>query len=543
MNESHSLIIIRRSVITARSVALLSALALVPVACSDEGPSELDGDVGRGGSAAGAAGVMGGSGGSTGGTGSATGGSAGSTGGATAGSGGSTSGTGGTGGTGGTAGGSGSGGSNEGGAGGNDSGGQGGDSAEDDPGLVFDDSYAPGVGFIAFGESTNNVTIDGSVAHSGSASLKVEVPASGYTGGAFVAAANLDLSAYDAVTFWARASVAHSLNTCGLGDDAAGGFSLRAELGAAALTTEWTKIVIPIPSAAQLSAENGMFHFAEADSEAYTIWLDDIRYETLGTISAPAPLLASVEHELSVGSTYAVTGTTVTYSVDGSERTLDVAPGYFDYDSSDENVATVDGEGVVTGVAEGTTAITAELVGVAATGSVTIDVYQPTSPEQAAPTPTRDEIDVISLFSNAYTNVTVDTWSASWDVADVADSVIETNDLKAYTNLSYAGVEFIANQIDATAMTHVHFDVWLPSATVFKVKLVDFGANAAYGGGDDTDFELTKDALTPQTWQSLDFALADFTGLASREHLAQMVIASSAGATVYFDNVYFYVAE
>lgn len=35
-------------------------------------------------------------------------------------------------------------------------------------------------------------------------------------------------------------------------------------------------------------------------------------------------------------------------------------------------------------------------------------------PTDAPPAPTQDEANVISLFSDAYTDVTVDTWRTSW---------------------------------------------------------------------------------------------------------------------------------
>ena len=82
-------------------------------------------------------------------------------------------------------------------------------------------------------------------------------------------------------------------------------------------------------------------------------------------------------------------------------------------------------------------------------------------PTAAAPTPTRLAADVISLFSNTYTNVPVDTWSAGFDLADVADVKIAGNDIKKYTNLQFAGIEFMSRQINATSMTHFHLDVLL----------------------------------------------------------------------------------
>ena len=85
----------------------------------------------------------------------------------------------------------------------------------------------------------------------------------------------------------------------------------------------------------------------------------------------------------------------------------------------------------------------------------------------------------------------VSTWSADWDFADVSDETVGTDDIKKYENLAYAGIEFASPTIDASTMTHFHIDAWTPvavtGATEFKVKLVDFGADGAFGGGDDVD--------------------------------------------------------
>jgi hypothetical protein len=60
----------------------------------------------------------------------------------------------------------------------------------------------------------------------------------------------------------------------------------------------------------------------------------------------------------------------------------------------------------------------------------------------------------------------------------------------------------------------------MPAATTLQIKLVDFCADGAYAGGDNTEFEVAKTNLTTKTWQSLEFALSDFNGLAARAHLA-----------------------
>ncbi len=174
-----------------------------------------------------------------------------------------------------------------------------------------------------------------------------------------------------------------------------------------------------------------------------------------------------------------------------------------------------------------------------------------TGPDVAAPAPTAAAEDVISLFSNAYTDVTVDTWSADWDVADVADVQVADDDVKLYTNLSYAGIEFTSETIDASEMTHFHMDIWTPDPTsapaVFKVKLVDFGADGAFGGDDNVEHELVfNDASVPALatgeWVSIDVPLSSFTGLTTKAHLAQLVISGDPN-TVYVDNVYFYAGE
>jgi hypothetical protein len=160
----------------------------------------------------------------------------------------------------------------------------------------------------------------------------------------------------------------------------------------------------------------------------------------------------------------------------------------------------------------------------------------------AAPTPTVAASKVISMFSNAYTNVLVDTWRTSWSNATLEEVVLGGNATKKYINLDFVGIEATTTPIDATAMTHFHTDVWSGDCTTFKIKLVDFGANGAFGGGDDKEHEVTINAPAQNSWVSLDIPLTDFTGLTTRAHIAQLIYvgAPSGANTVYIDNVYFH---
>ena len=56
---------------------------------------------------------------------------------------------------------------------------------------------------------------------------------------------------------------------------------------------------------------------------------------------------------------------------------------------------------------------------------LSVTVTAPVSPNAPPARPNLPAGNVISLFSNAYTNVTVDKWSADWDAADVADVFVE----------------------------------------------------------------------------------------------------------------------
>jgi hypothetical protein len=55
-----------------------------------------------------------------------------------------------------------------------------------------------------------------------------------------------------------------------------------------------------------------------------------------------------------------------------------------------------------------------------------------------------------------------------------------------------------------------------------------------------SEFAVTKTALATKTWVALDIPLTEFTGLTARAHVAQMILESAVGATVYVDNVYFH---
>ena len=59
-------------------------------------------------------------------------------------------------------------------------------------------------------------------------------------------------------------------------------------------------------------------------------------------------------------------------------------------------------------------------------------------------------------------------------------------------------------------MEHFNLDVWTPDATTFRVKLVDFGADAAFGGGDDTEHELAFESLNLKRMEHASYSFSRF---------------------------------
>ena len=417
--------------------------------------------------------------------------------------------------------------------------------------VVFQDNFTGAVEFQAFGGSDYHaLSVDTSEQYAGTGCLRITVPNAGYAGGAFTTVQPRDLTRYNALVFWAKASRTVTLDVAGLGNDNTGTSKFDAKRSRIPLTTTWTRYVVPIPFAGKLAAERGLFYFAAAPQAGagYVVWFDEVKFETDDAISlrravmTPRALNTFIGAVVNLATT--VTGTKTIFDVGATDSVVvEHMPGYFSYASSDPAVATLE-NGAIRILGAGSATVSARLDTTLVNGAVTLTaaVFTP----GLAPTPTVPASSVISLFSNAYTNRAVDKWSADWDQADVTDLSVYGNDMKQYTNMVYAGIEFTspANLIDASAMTHFHMDIWVPTGTVFRVKLVDFGANGAYGGGDDSEHELTFDAsstppLVDGSWVGLEIPLASFTNLLSRAHLAQLVISGDT-RTVYVDNVYFH---
>lgn len=420
---------------------------------------------------------------------------------------------------------------------------------------VFINTFSPGLNYAAFGGSVPTAfDVDNSVTYNNTTtSMRFEVPDAGdprgaYAGGTFFTGTGRDLSGYNALTFWMKASQAANIDVLGFGNDL-GANKYQASITGVPVTTNWQKYIIPIPDPAKLTDERGMFFYSEGpeNDRGYTFWIDEVKFEKLGTIAHPQHAILNGQDQVEtsfLGVTKSIGGLNSTFNLpSGINQTVNVTPAYFEFVSSNESVATVDASGLVTVVGgPGNATITATLGGAVAKGSLTI---QSVGNFQPAPVPTRDPAKVISFFSDAYTNVPVDYYNGYWAPFQTtlsADFEVNGDHVLNYTDFNFVGIQFSSPTVDASAMTHLHADIYLPSTLPangsFKIEVVDNGT------GGTGAFTTSIPVAQSQQWISLDIPFSNFTGLSNRSKLWQIIFVDEGGNIpgFYADNIYLYSA-
>lgn len=422
---------------------------------------------------------------------------------------------------------------------------------------VFIDGFSAGLDYFPYGDSYFDAfSVETDEVYQGSASMRLDIPnvgdpAGAYSGAIFRTDTGRDLTGYDALTFWAKATSAGTINDVGFGQDF-GENKYQVKLqGALPITTFWRKYVIPIPDASKLTQERGLFWYAEGpeDGEGYTIFVDEIKYEKLGTIAFPRPAIMDGE-DVTVstfeGANVSVTGLTQTFNLgSGEDETVVAAPGYFEFTSSNPGVATVNEFGVVSIVGSGQSIITATLAGQEAEGSLIIQSLGDFTP---APTPTQAPENVISIFSDAYENVPVDYYNgyfAPFQTTQGQDDLnVNGDNIINYTDLNFVGVGTFLNvaPVDATTMTHFHVDINIREnvdpGDFIRLTLLNGVATPNEIQG---DFILQSNDLIGNEWISIDVPLGEFNGLSARDALGLIFFVSDATISeIYVDNIYYY---
>jgi hypothetical protein len=415
--------------------------------------------------------------------------------------------------------------------------------------------------FISFdpaeGANPEGFGTDNNVAYAGTSSIRIDVPApndpnGGFIGGIFKdRGEGRDLTGYDALTFWAKGSLTATVGLVGFGTDfiedkyAVGLENIQ-------LSTDWRKYTIPIPNASRLVQEKGMFIFSAGTQSTngfgYTLWIDELKFENLGTIAQPSPVILDGQdlvQQSFTGSSITISGLTQTYNIESGENvTVQAAPSYFDFVSSDTSVATVNELGVVSVVGSGTALITATMGSVLASGSLEVTS---TGALPTAPVPTLPSSNVKSIFSDEYIDETTSDYTPDFGGSTTQATVVTANDdsVLIYSNNNFTGIIF-DNTVDASALSFMHVDVYAQQAGVqVEFQIRDIGANGVINTniftgqpeGDDADKRFTASGLTVNGWNSFDIPL-NAGILNQKNNLGAVILAG--GPNFILDNIYFY---
>jgi len=144
----------------------------------------------------------------------------------------------------------------------------------------------------------------------------------------------------------------------------------------------------------------------------------------------------------------------------------------------------------------------------------------------------RADEDVISIFSDAYTDVAGTDFNPNWSQQTVYTTFdVEGNAMIQYSNLNYQGIQIGATQ-DVSEMEYLHLDVWTADATQIDTYLISLasGENAV------------TSTLTQDGWTSIDIPVSDFTDQGLSVNDIHQFKFTGAG-TVFIDNLYFYKAS
>jgi hypothetical protein len=162
------------------------------------------------------------------------------------------------------------------------------------------------------------------------------------------------------------------------------------------------------------------------------------------------------------------------------------------------------------------------------------EVTEVLQPVVAAPTPTTPAPNVIAIYSDAYTPITVNEFPTEWSNTGFEEIQVEGDNIVKYSNLAFTGiVTDYDNPTDLTSMDFVHFDYWSTDATTLSFKLVNTALDPV-----QEDIE-SAGSIVQGEWVSVDIPLDDFD--MDRSQVTQLLFDTLGNlSTVFIDNLYFY---
>ena len=420
--------------------------------------------------------------------------------------------------------------------------------------------------FVSFdpnaGANTNGFGTDNTTVFEGSTSIRIDVPTPNDPDGNFIGGIFLDrgegrdLTTYNTLSFYALGTTTATFDV-GFGTDFdTDTFPVSTQIE---LRTGWNKYFIPIPDASRLVQERGMFLFAAGTASTggvgYTIFLDEMRFENTNLVSLNGGGIQNGEDQVTsgdVGDTVTVSNAFSEYNVTGGENSnsqlirLNTAPAYFDFVSSNENVATVNEFGEVTILNDqGFAVITASLNGSPVLGSLTIGM------EPLPPSPNVDD----SQASQVSLPVGFESTTLVYDIIafEGATSAIEANPNPSGINQTgtvLRSTKTEGAQFFAGTLLNLEAPIDFSTSEILSIKTLSPKANIPIRialenqaiGGDSQIFIDVNTTVTDE-WEELIY---NFTGQLNPGIAYDRVIVffefipevSGDGSTYFYDDLF-----
>jgi hypothetical protein len=294
-------------------------------------------------------------------------------------------------------------------------------------------------------------------------------------------------------------------------------------------TGEWVGVDIPMSTYASLTL-TGANQFKTTGNG--TVYLDNLYFWK-------APTVAGTDTSLS---DLTLDGTTITGFASLSENYAVVLPAGTTVVPT-VTAATTDAgaSAVVTAAASlpGNTTIAVTAADGVTTSTITVAFTIDPTPQTAAPAPSQDSADVISVYSDAYTSVGVLDLNPAWGQATSYSQIqVAENNTLQYANLNFQGLVYASS--DVTTMDNLHIDFYADNTSALKLSLVGVDPAGQYGSSEVAyDIAAAQSGITNGQWVSVDIPMTNYSSL----DLTQAIQFKTVGdGTVWVDNLYFWKA-
>ena len=162
--------------------------------------------------------------------------------------------------------------------------------------------------------------------------------------------------------------------------------------------------------------------------------------------------------------------------------------------------------------------------------STPVAVEEVSSPTAAPTAPSLDAADVMSVFSDSYTDVAGTDFNPNWGQStQVSTEDLGGNSVLKYASLNYQGTAF-ASALDVSGYTSIHLDYWTSDSTALNFFLIS--------SGEGKEKAKALDVSSLGEWKSVDIALTDFSDVVDLADVIQFKV--DGNGTVFFDNIYFH---